>query len=117
VVQCNLKREGKVLETSKDLLNLAIAIVVVLCGGFLSYLLYHIAKVVQESGKSLQNINHNMEKFNPVVDEVIPTIREVNDTVRGANQSLANVGKIFQGISSWTSFMNKNKHNEEDENV
>lgn len=74
--------------TSSDLLHLAIAIAVLLVGGYLSYLFYHLANLAKESQKSVERVNHQLDKVDALVDEVIPTVQGINSTVRRIHESL-----------------------------
>ncbi|MFC1640524.1 hypothetical protein ACFL2D_00585 [Patescibacteria group bacterium] len=96
-------------ETSLDMLYIAIGTSILVVAGFLSYLLYKAAKMVEESSKTVENVNKQLAKIDPVVDEVIPTIQEVNESVRGINKNIihpiSNLGNYVKKFSSIFNFL------------
>ncbi len=89
---------GNMLSTSSDLLHIAIAIAVVVVGGYLSYLLYNLGNLAKESKKSVERVNTQLDKVDAVIDEVIPTIQGINRSVRQVQEALSSPLNSLLGI-------------------
>lgn len=86
------------LETSRDILNIAIALAVVVVGGYLSYMFYHLARLAKESQQSVERVNAQLDKVDALVDEVIPTVQSINGTVRKIHESLVSPLNSLLGL-------------------
>lgn len=93
-------------ETSLDLLYIAIALGVILFAIFLSFVLYRSAKLIEETERTVKDVNKKLEKIDRVIDDTIPTITEVNETVRHINSNIikpvSSIGSVFKKIASFT---------------
>ncbi len=89
------------LEKSTDLLYIALAICALGFTAFLCYLLLALTKVVQESKKTVEDINKKLEKINPIVDTSTTTITSLMETVQTINDNIlkpvASLSKMFKG--------------------
>lgn len=92
------------LNTSTDLLLIAIAISVLGLSGYLSYLIYSLAKVVQESKKTVEDVNKKLEKVDPLVDSSTETISSLMETLQTINNNIlkpvASVSGVIKNLRS-----------------
>ena len=72
------------LETSSDLLIIVGAFCLLVFTGFLCYLIYSLTKIVQESKKTVEDVNKKMEKLNPVIDNTTMTISSLMQKDKGS---------------------------------
>jgi len=90
------------LNTSTDLLLIAIAISVLGLTGYLSYLIYSLAKVVQESKKTVEDVNKKLGKIDPIVESSAETISSLMETLKSINDNLlkpvASFSKLFKNV-------------------
>lgn len=86
------------VSTSKDLLEIAIAIAVLVVGGYLSYLLFHLANLAKESKKSVERVNTELDRVDALMDEIVPTVQGINNTVRRVHESLITPLDSLMGI-------------------
>lgn len=86
------------VSTSKDLLEIAIAIAVLVVGGYLSYLFYHLANLAKESKKSVERVNGELDRVDALMDEIVPTVQGINNTVRHVHESLISPLDSILGI-------------------
>lgn len=84
--------------TSRDILNLGIAIAVVVVAGYLSYLFYHLANLAKESKKSVERVNTQLDRVDGLINEIIPTVQGINSTVRKIHESLVSPINSLLGI-------------------
>lgn len=101
------------LETSKDLLFIAIAIAVLALGGYLSYLFYSLAKLVQESKRTVEDVNKKLEKIDPLVDNTTETVNSLMSTVQaidnGILKPIASLSDVIKNIRSAAAIMKGKK--------
>jgi len=92
------------LETSKDLLLVALAISVLALTGYLCYLLYSLSKLVQETKKTVEDVNKKLDKINPTLDSATQTINSLLETLQTINNSLlkpiASISQVFKKIKN-----------------
>ncbi len=97
--------------TSTDLLLIAIAISVLSLSGYLSYLIYSLAKVVQESKKTVEDVNKKLEKIDPIIDSSAETVTSLMETLRTINNNVlkpvASFSKIFNNVKQAISVFTK----------
>jgi formate hydrogenlyase subunit 3/multisubunit Na+/H+ antiporter MnhD subunit len=86
-------------ETSKDLLNIVIAISVLLLAGFLSWLIYYMAMMMRE--------------FFQVTQEMHSKVKKVDEAVKSFTDKIEHLASYIllakEGIEKWTKTKNKKK--------
>ena len=91
-------------DTSIDLLWGGLALAIVVLAGFLSYLLYSVTKVVQESRKTVEDVNKKLAKIDPIVDSTSTTVSSLMQTIDGINNGILkpieSFSQVFKGIRS-----------------
>jgi uncharacterized protein YoxC len=101
------------LETSKDLLWVALAISALALTAYLCYLLYSLAKIVQEAKKTVEDVNKKLDKVNPTLDSATETINSLLETLQTINNSIlkpiASVSAIFKKIKNVASILRGKK--------
>lgn len=99
------------LETSKDILYIGIAIAVLAVSGYLSYLLYSLAKLVQESKKTVEDVNKKLDTVNPVVDSATDTVKSLVETIQAINEGIlkpiASLSEIIKKVRTIQNIFNK----------
>lgn len=101
------------LETSKDILFIAISIAVLAVSGYLSYLLYSVTKLTQESKKTVEDVNKKLEKVNPVIDSAAETIQSLTETIQAINDGIlkpiASISEIIKKVRTVQNIFSKEK--------
>lgn len=102
------------LETSKDLLFIAISVAVLALSGYLCYLIYSLTKLTQESKKTVEDVNKKLEKVNPVIDSTTETVKSLTETIQAINDGIlkpiASLSELVKKIRTIQSvFSNKEK--------
>lgn len=70
------------LEVGKTVLFFALSLAILAMSGYFSYLLFNWAKLMQESKKTLEDLNRKLGKIDPLFDEVTETTTDLLSTVR-----------------------------------
>lgn len=76
------------LETSQDILFIAIAVAVLTLSGYLCYLIYSLTKLTQESKKTVEDVNKKLEEVNPVLDSASNTVKSLTETIQAINNGI-----------------------------
>jgi len=112
---------------SIDLLWLAIALAVLVVSGFTAYLIFHLAHLVRESKRTVEDVNGKMKRVDPALDALTSTAQELSKSVESLRtnviEPIAGIGGFLKGIlnfknafSGLTSAMGGSKNEtEEDE--
>ena len=99
------------INTSMDLMLVSIAIAVLGLSGFFCYLIYSLTKVVQESRKTVEDVNKKLEKIDPVVDSTSTTISSLLETVdtinNGVLKPVASFSKIIKNFRAAANIFTK----------
>ena len=99
------------LETSKDILFIAISIAVLAISGYFSYLLYSLTKLTQESKKTVEDVNKKLEKVNPVLDSATNTIKSLSETIQAINDGIlkpiASLSEVIKKVRTVQNIFNK----------
>lgn len=99
------------LETSKDLLFIALAISCLTLTGYLCYLIYSVTKLAQESKKTIEDVNKKLEKVNPVLDSTTGTINSLMETLKTINNGIlkpiASISEIIKKVKVIKNIFNK----------
>jgi uncharacterized protein YoxC len=101
------------LETSKDILYIAISVAVLAVSGYLSYLLYSVTKLIQESKKTVEDVNKKLEKVNPVLDSATNTVKSLSETIQAINDGIlkpiASISEVIKKVKTIQNIFTKNK--------
>lgn len=101
------------LETSKDLLLVALAISVLALTGYLCYLIYSLAKLIQETKKTVEDVNKKLDKVNPTLDATIKTVNSLLETLKIINDNLlkpvASLSQVIKKIKNIVSILRGEK--------
>jgi len=76
------------LDTSKDLLYIAIAIGVISISAGLTYVLIRVGKLVLDTQSTVKDVNRKLAKFDEAVDQAAPALGEMAESMREINKNL-----------------------------
>ncbi|MBU1118431.1 DUF948 domain-containing protein [Patescibacteria group bacterium] len=95
------------LQTSSDVLYLCGSLALLAFTGFLCYFIYALTKTVQESQKTLEDVNGKLKRVDPVVDETVTTLTDINKSVQTINENvlkpIASLAGVVKGIKQTAS--------------
>ncbi len=105
------------LESSLDLLWIALALSALLLCGFLVHLIFNLTKVIRESRKTVHNVNKKLHSLDDAVEETGETMTEFNRTIQLLNtnilQPLTKVTSLVKGINKIVDFTKDRKDKRE----
>lgn len=101
------------LETSRDILLVALALSALGLTGYLCYLIYSLAKLIQEAKKTVEDINKKLDKVNPVLDSATMTVNSLLETIEAINENLlkpvVNFSSLVKRIRNAIAIFKKSK--------
>ncbi len=104
--------------TSGDIVNYALAIFLIVMGGFLAFVLVKLAgvfgrvasfirgaevemmPVINKVGGSVDRVNHQLDKIDPATDSAVDTVVAVDETVRALSYAVKRPIEKLLGISA-----------------
>lgn len=88
----------------KTVLFFALSLSILAVSGYFCYLLFCWAKLMQETKRTMQDLNKKLEKVDPVVDEVVGTTADLLQTVREIDRNflkpIASFSKVIKKIKN-----------------
>jgi hypothetical protein len=104
--------------TSGDIVNYALAIFLIVMGGFLAFVLVKLAgvfgrvasfiggaeremmPVINKVGGSVDRVNHQLDKIDPATDSAVDTVVAVDETVRAVSYAVKRPIEKLLGVSA-----------------
>lgn len=92
------------MEVGRTILFFALSIAILAVSGYFCYLLFCWAKLMQETKRTMQDLNKKLEKVDPVVDEAAGTATDLLQTVREIDRNflkpIASFSKVIKKIKN-----------------
>lgn len=101
-------------DTSKDVFWIILSASIGLVSILLSVVLFRVAKIIQESEKTVKNVNRKLKKLDPIIDDGVPIVSSFLETLEGINNHILKpvlgIGSAIRGISGLSSLFRKKKN-------
>ncbi|MEW6407345.1 MAG: DUF948 domain-containing protein [Patescibacteria group bacterium] len=106
------------LEIGKTILFFALSLAILSVSGYFCYLLFNWAKLMQETKRTVEDLNKKLAKVDPVLDEASGTATDLLQTVREIDKNflkpIASFSRVVKKIKNITGIFSGGEEEEEE---